>query len=412
MSRINVHYEKQQVGTLAEIPGGIVFEYDRSFVASGHELSPLNLPLGPGLRFRGSSPSPRLPGLFEDSVPDAWGRRVMLEWFRREGVAEHAVTPLAMLAYVGSHGMGALTYEPAREVGTEGGRVSLAGLHDAVLKAGETGEIDLNVLAAVGSSAGGARPKALVALPLDRFGPTLAGAGDVPSTHEAWLVKFDLSRDGTAGPLEEAYAQMARAAGIDVPETRLLETRRGETVRRHFAVKRFDRQGATRIHHHTLAALCQVGGGDLNYETLLRVTRQLTQDEGEVWRAFRRAAFNVLASNRDDHGKNHGFLYRNREWKLGPAYDLTFVSPSQQPERGLALLGERSAPDQTHLLKLAETEVLDRRRALEVIDEVRAAVSRWREFADRAGVPAVTAADVEQVLLHPPWERAGASMRI
>jgi serine/threonine-protein kinase HipA len=195
---------------------------------------------------------------------------------------------------------------------------------------------------------------------------------------------------------------MARAAGVEMPETRLLETRQADVVRRHFAVKRFDRSGNERIHHHTLAALCQVGGGDLNYETLLRVTRRLTRDEREVWHAFRRAVFNVLASNRDDHGKNHGFLYRNREWKLGPAYDLTFSSPQQLPERGLAIGGERRIETERHLIELGESEALDRRTVRSMIEEVRSAISRWRVFAEQAQVPPIKAAEVSSVLQSHP----------
>lgn len=177
-----------------------------------------------------------------------------------------------------------------------------------------------------------------------------------------------------------------------------LESRHGEILHRHFAVKRFDRDGGARIHHHTLAALSHIPGCDLNYETLLRVTRRITRDEREVWRAYRRAVFNVLASNRDDHGKNHGFLYRDREWRLGPAYDLTFRSPRQLPERGMAICGERSAVGQSHLLRLVESEALDRRVALAVIDEVRAAIALWSKFAEQAQVPAALAEQVASVL--------------
>jgi len=408
MNRLTVRYLGQKVGTLADPAGEIVFEYEPAFVTSGHELSPFTLPLRPGVQTRGGG---RLPGLFDDSVPDAWGRRVMLEWFRQQGTAESSVTPLAMLAFVGAHGMGALTYEPARETKEHPWTtVSLDALQAAAERAEQAGEIDLNLLAAVGSSAGGARPKALIALPRKGSGRTLAGAGEVPTTHDAWLVKFDTSPDGTHGPMEQAYALMARAAGVEMPETRLLETRHGHKVRRHFAAKRFDREGADRIHHHTLAAMLQVGGGDLNYETFLRVVRRLTQDEGEVWRAFRRAAFNTLASNRDDHGKNHGFLYRDRQWQLGPAYDLTFSSAQQLPERGMAILGERRAVGVEHLLQLADNEGLDRKVATSVIDQVRAAVSRWREFTNQAQVPALKAAEVGQVLSAGPRQRLGPSI--
>ena len=396
MNQLTVSYLGQKVGALGSMPAGVVFEYNPAFIATGLELSPLNLPLRAGVQMREGG---RLPGLFEDSLPDAWGLRVMREWLRQNEVPGHTITPLTLLAYVGDRAMGALTYEPATTIaGGDALAVSLAKIHDAVIAAGQAGEIDLAELAAVGSSAGGARPKALIALPREKSGRLLAGAGAIPATHEAWLVKFDLSGDGTGGPMEEAYARMARAAGIDLPETRLLETKRGKNVRRHFAVKRFDRNGPLRLHHHTLSAMCQVGGGDLSYETLLRVTRRLTHDETEVWRAYRQAAFNVLAHNRDDHGKNHGFIYRDRKWGLGPAYDLTFVSPALQPERGMSLAGERRGADQSHLHQLAESEALDRRQANAVIDEVRAAVNRWRKFAAEAEVPAFKAAEVQRLL--------------
>ncbi len=408
MSPLTVKYLGQKVGRLAETAAGIVFEYDPAFIATGHELSPFNLPLRSGVQVRGGD---KLPGLFDDSLPDAWGRRVMLEWFRQQGTAGHDVTPLAMLAFVGAHGMGALTYEPARDaVEHPWSTVSLDALQAAALRAEQAGEIDLNLLAEVGSSAGGARPKALIALPRKGTGRTLAGAGEVPTTHDAWLVKFDTSPDGTHGPMEEAYAQMARAGGVEMPETRLLETKVDGRVRRHFAVKRFDREGADRIHHHTLAAMLHMGGGDLNYETFLRVSRRLTQDEGEVWRAFRRAVFNVLASNRDDHGKNHGFLYRDRKWQVGPAYDLTFSSVQQLPERGMAILGERRATGLEHLLRLAENEGLARRSAEDIIAQVRASVARWREFADQAQVPTIKAAEVSHALTSAPRQHQGPSV--
>ena len=408
MSPLTVRYLRQKVGRLAETAAGLVFEYDPAFIATGHELSPFNLPLRPGVHTRDGG---KLPGLFDDSLPDAWGRRVMLEWFRRQGTAGHDVTPLAMLAYVGAHGMGALTYEPARDAPEQLWRsVSLDALQAAALRAEQAGEIDLNLLAEVGSSAGGARPKALIALPRQGTGRTLAGAGEVPTTHDAWLVKFDTSPDNSHGPMEEAYALMARAAGVEMPETRLLETKLDRQVQRHFAVKRFDRESAERIHHHTLAAMLHVGGGDLNYETFLRVARRLTQDEGEVWRAFRRAVFNALASNRDDHGKNHGFLYRDRKWQVGPAYDLTFSSAQQLPERGMAMLGERRAVGADHLLRLAENEGLARRSAEGIVEQVRASVARWREFADQAQVPILQAAEVSHALTSAPRQRHGPSV--
>ena len=207
MKTISVGYDGTLVGTLMETGGRIVFEYDPLFISSGHELSPLNLPLGPGLRARGLTATARLPGLFEDSLPDQWGERLMHEWFRQRGHATHDVTPLMMLAYVGRRGMGALVYEPEIEGSSGSDRVNLDDLHEAAIQVEQVGAIDLDVLAAVGSSAGGARPKVLIVLPCDPAGAMLAGVGEIPANYEAYLVKLDTSRDGFAGPLEEAYVQ-------------------------------------------------------------------------------------------------------------------------------------------------------------------------------------------------------------
>jgi len=401
MIALSVNYLGAKVGTLAETRQGIVFEFDPVFLVSGHDLSPLNLPLRTGIHQRDGFGSTRLLGLFEDSLPDRWGTRIMTEWFRKHGVPEHSVTPLAQLGYVGSRGMGALSYEPAQEIlefSHAREHFPLNQIFEASEQVEDGGPIDLNVLAQVGSPAGGARSKALIAIPTHSGYPIVAGDSTLPPGYEAWLVKFSGHRDPSAGVIEHAYALMARAAGIDIPETRLLRTERDGLLSQHFAVKRFDRNGNQRIHHHTLGGMTHTMGGDLSYETLLRATRRVTHDETEVWKAFRRAAFNVLASNRDDHGKNHGFIYDNRQWKLGPAYDLTFASERMLAERGMSIAGERRTAGIAELGKLAATEALDRHQANEIIEQTRHAVSKWREFASAAGVPEIKAAEVESAL--------------
>ncbi|MFA5262445.1 MAG: type II toxin-antitoxin system HipA family toxin [Opitutaceae bacterium] len=395
---ITVYFNETKVGVLIEARGGIFFEYDPGFIDLGIELSPLNLPLGSGLRSRAGVPEMRLPGLFEDSLPDRWGHRIMAEWFLRRGTKEHQVSPLMMLSYVGDHGMGALRYEPALLTETLG-EVSLQAVHAAAMEAEQTGKIDLNALAEVGSSAGGARPKALIGLPDEGEGPVLAGTRALPRGYSGWLVKFDTGSVPGMGAMEEAYARMARAAGIEVPETRLIETLSQEGPgRRHFAVRRFDRIGNERVHYHSLSGLCHLGGGDFDYQLFLRVVRRIARDEREVWKAYRRAVFNVLASNRDDHGKNQGFLMHGKDWKLSPVFDLTFMSPRTLPERGMALCGERRAAGLEHLKLLAQREGLETKRALEIIDEVKSAIELWPDFADRCEVPQALASGIATVL--------------
>ena len=398
MSRIVVHYGQDRVGTLVEARGGTFFEYDAAFLGTGHDLSPLTLPLGPGLRRRKDGPPNSLPGLFEDSLPDQWGRRVMAGWFRKKGIPEHAVTSLMMLGYLGSRAMGALTYLPETDVEPAPENVDLSAVYSAVEQMELDGPVDLTQLAELGTSAGGARPKALIGLAASGGPVVAAGTGLLPAGYEAWLVKFDTSPGGVAGPMEEAYARMARVAGLDVPPTRLLPTAAGGCHRLNFAVRRFDRNGRERLHHHTLSGLAEIGPGDFDYSLFLRITRRLTRNEEQVWKAYRRAVFNVLASNRDDHGKNQGFLYRAGQWTLSPAYDLTFASPRRMPERGMAVAGERAAAGPAELAKLAAGEGLDRARAQQIVDEVREAVSHWREHADAAQLAALPAAEIEAVL--------------
>ncbi|OAM90838.1 hypothetical protein AW736_05905 [Termitidicoccus mucosus] len=153
-----------------------------------------------------------------------------------------------------------------------------------------------------------------------------------------------------------------------------------------------------RVHHHTLAGMCQIMGGDLDYSTLLRVTRRVTGNEREVWRAFQRAVFNVLASNRDDHGKNHGFLYLDGQWSVGPAYDLTFSNASVLPERGMIVLGERMRVDEKDLVRLAANEALEWRKAGEIIDETHRALSQWDDIAASVAVPEHRTIEIKRLL--------------
>ena len=398
MNKVDVSYRGQPLGTLAVVRGGIFFEYAPAFLATGHELSPLALPLGSGVRARDTAPTLRLHGLFEDSLPDSWGTRVMDDWFRQQGVAPHRVDPLMRLSFIGRRGFGALEYAPAQPV--EAARGTLDTIYAASAQMAAGASTDLALLAEVGTSPGGARPKA--ALWFDAELRALAHDGDAAHPH-AWLVKFDTTAEHTLGRVEYAYALLARAAGLEMPETRLLTTEHADGPRAHFAVRRFDRIGAERVHYHSLSGLCQMPGGDLDYQTLLRVARRITRDHGEVRKAFRRAVFNVLASNRDDHGKNHGFLYDDaqRQWRLSPAFDLTFVGAGQLRERGMAVLGERSRVGVPHLEQLAADEGIERADCRAVLDEVCTALARWPEFAAAAGLPERETSEIGAALQVP-----------
>jgi serine/threonine-protein kinase HipA len=301
------------------------------------------------------------------------------------GMSGGSLTPLDRLAVVGARAMGALVYEP--EIALDDPAIvklsELAGQADLVLR--EAGGADLERLIAVGGSPKGARPKVLIQLAPN--GDVHFGAKAIQPGFTAWLVKFPARDDDPhSASLEHAYSLMAKAAGIDVPRTRLL----GKTTRSpgYFAIERFDRDGTTRIHAHTLGGLLQLphGYAALDYRDLLKVTRDLTRNEAAVAEMFRRACFNVFAHNRDDHSRNFAFLMDEAgTWTPSPAYDLTFAH-GPGGEHTMLVAGEGRAPSVEHLTALAAQGEL--KHGPKIIHEVRAAIARFKHFADKAGVPA------------------------
>ena len=376
---------RTRIGRLALTARRLLFEYDASFLGSGLELSPFRMPLRPGVVVGDPAALDGLMGVFDDSLPDGWGRLLIDRRAAELGISGGALTPLDRLTLVGARSMGALVYEP--EVALDEPTIlqlsQLAQDAEAVIE-GVTGT-DLERLIAVGGSPKGARPKVLVQLASD--GTILSGARTIRPGFTAWLVKFPAREDDRhSGALEHAYFLMAKAAGIDVPRTQVLD----RTTRNpgYFAIERFDRAGTRRIHMHTLGGLLQLPHGypALDYSDLLKVTRKLTRNEAAVTEMFRRACFNVLAHNRDDHSRNFAFLMdEHGTWSPSPAYDLTFSS-GPGGEHTMLIAGEGRAPGREHLATLAER--VDLRRGAGVLDEVRAAIDRFAVHADRAGVPA------------------------
>lgn len=403
VEQLAVFYEpsperRRKIGRLARMRRQILFEYEAEFLGSKLELSPFHLPLRPGVVV-GPPELDGLMGVFDDSLPDGWGRLLIDRRAAELGISGASLTPLDRLTLVGARSIGALVYEP--EVALDDASVvklsQLARDVDLVLR--DASGPDLERLIAVGGSPQGARPKVLVQL--EPGGDIHFGAKTIQPGFTAWIVKFRARQDepGSAA-LEHAYFVMAKAAGIDVPRTRLL----GKTKRSpgYFAIERFDRKGPTRIHAHTLGGLLQLPHGypALDYGDLLKVTRQLTRNEAAVAEMFRRACFNVFAHNRDDHCRNFSFLMDDHgRWAPSPAYDLTFA-PGPGGEHTMLVAGEARAPGATHLAALAARAEL--KRSAGIIDEVRAATSRFQRFADQAGVPARLAKKVADTLARVP----------
>jgi serine/threonine-protein kinase HipA len=389
VERIAVLYEPAQgqrhkVGRLALKKRQILFEYDPTFLERRLELSPYKLPSGPGVRVGDPAVLDGLMGVFDDSLPDGWGKLLIDRRAAELAMSGLSLTPLDRLALVGARSIGALVYEPeiALETPTTVKLSELAKEVETVLE--DASGANLERLIAIGGSPQGARPKVLVQLAPD--GAVHFGAREIMPGFTAWLVKFPSKVDDPHGAsLEHAYFLMAKAAGLIVPRTQLL----GATRRRpgYFAIERFDRRGATRLHSHTLGGLHHLPHGypGLDYRDLLRVTRELTRDESAVTEMFRRACFNVLAHNRDDHSRNFAFLMDDSgAWSPSPAYDLTF-SRGPGGEHTMVVMGEGRAPTETHLLRLAEEAEL--KNARKHLAKVKSAVASFADFAEEAGVP-------------------------
>ena len=388
------------VGRLALKNQQLLFEYDADFLARGLELSPFKLPLAPGVVTGDPTKFDGLMGVFDDSLPDGWGRLLIDRRAAKAGIPPEALSPLDRLLLVGHRAMGALVYEPQVELELPA-VVQLPELEadtQAVLKG--VSAVDLDRLVALGGSPQGARPKVLVQLSTD--GTVVVGDSEPRPGFEAWLVKFR-SRDDDqhAASLEHAYLLMASAAGIEVPASRLL----GRTSRHpgFFAVRRFDRAGKKKLHLHTLAGLLNapLRSSALTYRDVLKTARALTRNEGDVLELFRRACFNVFAHNRDDHARNFAFLMNARgTWRVSPAYDLTYAH-GPGGEHAMLVDTEGANPTRAHLEKLAASVGL--RRTAIVIDEVRAGVSKFHRFADEAGVARSRAREVGRALgVRPP----------
>jgi serine/threonine-protein kinase HipA len=386
--------EHRKVGRLALQNRNILFEYDPAFLISGLEISPLNLPLRSEVFAGDIGLFGGLPGVFHDSVPDGWGRLLLDRALQRHGINPSDLNVLDRLSYVGHGGMGALSYQPER---THDGVISDEPLlldklaeESAIVLAGEDQEVFDDLLQLNGSS-GGARPKVLVQVSGDRT-RIIHGQRELQDDYSHWLIKFGSSQDARdAGAVEFAYSLMARDAGLEIPETHLFRTRKGG---RFFGVRRFDRNGDERIHMHSLGGLIHADHRipSLDYDALLSVTRELTANTRDVEKAYALAAFNVLSHNRDDHAKNFSFLLtRRHEWVLAPAYDLTF-SAGPGGEQSMLVMGEGRNPGVTHLQALGRQHGL--KDAPAILERVQAAVSRWRQHAEDAGVRARTVTEI------------------
>jgi len=385
------------VGRLAMRDRLVLFEFDRQFLANGVEVSPFRLRRQPGLIETRESLFENLPGVFNDSLPDGWGRLLLDREARRNGVPPETLTPIDRLAHVGSDGIGALVYRPEieKEPGEEAIDLDEIAAETLAVLEGESADL-LERLRKLGGSPQGARPKALIQM--DGSGRMSDAQHDRGPGWRHFIVKFPAQADlADIGPVELAYARMAAECGIRVPEVRLLPSQTGPG---YFAAARFDRDGDKRFHVSTAAGLLHADYRmpSLDYVDLAKIAVRLTRDHRQGEQLFRLMAFNVLAHNRDDHAKQFSFLMdRTGAWSVAPAYDLTF-SQGMGGEHTTSVAGEGRAPRREQMMKVADAAGLRPSVADEIVEQIRACVARWSEFAGDAGVTAKTAAMIDGVL--------------
>lgn len=388
------------VGRLAIRNRKIYFEYHGTFIEANLDISPLHLPLKSGVRSFDYNLFEGLPGIFNDSLPDGWGRLLFDRFARSLGIFPSNITPLDRLAHVGLNGLGALVYEPDHSTRENNDDIDLDKLAKQMQEVldGTSGEALQELLALNGSSAG-ARPKALIGLNNDQKN-IIHGIHDLPDGYTPWIVKFNNTQDGAdAGAIEYVYALMAKKAGISMPDIHLFSAQKGAG---YFAVKRFDRNGKQRFHMHTACGLLHSDFRvpSLDYEDLIALTSALTRDAREIEKLYQLAAFNVLAYNRDDHSKNFSFLMDVKgEWKLAPAYDLTFSS-GPRGEQSTMVMGEGQNPSVHHLIKLGYEAKLSKARITEIIDQTQTALASWKVLASEYGVSANNIRLINKYLNH------------
>ncbi len=429
MSRVTeVRLWGRSIGAVSLADGDEVasFEYDPAFIGSGIEIAPLMMPLASRV-YRFSELSRQtfhgLPGLLADSLPDKFGNALIDAWLATQGRKPDSFNALERLCYTGERGMGALEFTPA--IGPQTRQANQIQIDTLVKLASQVLSYRSDLRASfadaekaraladilrVGTSAGGARAKAVIA-----WNPTsnevCSGQVSAGEGFEYWLLKFDgvtgnqdkeLEDPQGFGVIEYAYYLMAKDCGIDISECRLFE----ENGRQHFMTRRFDRLASGEKRH--MQSLCALAHFDFNlagaysYEQALLVIRQLDLPMQAIEEQFRRIVFNIIARNQDDHVKNIAFLMdKSGTWSLSPAFDLTFsFNPVGRwtASHQMMLNGKRDNFTLADFKACAKTAAMKRGRAEAIIQEVQQVVSNWQIYAEDASVPPVWQAQIQNAL--------------
>lgn len=412
-----------------EKSGWASFEYDPAFKRLGWELSPLKMPLSteqriysfPELRKETGSSFDTfkgLPGLLADMLPDRYGNELINLWLAQQGRPENSMNSVEMLCFIGKRGMGALEIEPTilkQNVNTFSVEInSLVEIASKMLSKKEAfvanlkseEEKAMREILKIGTSAGGARPKAVIAYN-EKTGEVRSGQTRAPEGFEHWLLKLDgvsevqLGATHGYGRVEYAYYLMALDCGIEMMPCRLLE----ENGRAHFMTRRFDREGSYTKHH--IQTFCAMKHFDYNrvnsysYEQLFQTMRELKLTYAEAEQMFRRMVFNVIARNCDDHSKNFSFILKQGDrWRLAPAYDLCHAyRPGSEwvSRHALSVNGKRENITREDLIVIGRS--IRNKKAEEIIDQVNDTVHNWNYYADKAGVDKDKKVSIDKTLI-------------
>lgn len=419
------------VGAVAwdDATGIATFEYDPAFKRYGWDLSPLQMPVQssnsgvsfPALRKK-SDPSldtfKGLPGLLADALPDRYGNDLINLWLAQQGRPQNSMNPVEMLCFIGTRGMGALEFEPVTL--QESKRTfsveidNLVEIAQRMLTQREEFETNLQAedeksimeILRIGTSAGGARPKAVIAYN-ETTGEVKSGQTNVPKNFEHWLIKLDgvsdvqLGASKGYGRVEMAYYAMAVACGIEMMPSRLLE----EHGRAHFMTKRFDRESDSSKHH--IQTFCAMKHYDYNsvtsfsYEQLFQTMRELHLPYPDAEQMFRRMVFNVLARNCDDHTKNFAFrLKKGGKWELAPAYDICHAyQPKHRwvSQQALSINGKRTNITREDLMVIGK--LIKNKKASEIINDISEVVNNWKTFADSVNVSPTLRDEIDKTII-------------
>jgi len=420
MNSLRVIYKGHFVGVcdFNSETGKVFFQYSPDFLKSNIELSPLLMPLeNKVFEFDEKQYNPQtfrsLPPMIADSLPDDFGNKMLMQWLVKNNISQNNLNPIEKLCYVGKRGMGALEYEPVFEqkmVNSDINIVDLLEVANAVYFQKENETVPLNdyhqslsTLLRIGSSVGGARAKALIAI---NENTQEIKAGDImqEGDFKYYLIKFDGLKDGREiepngyGILEYIYHKMAVDSGIEMTNCKLLT----ENGRSHFLTERFDRKTGKKIHIQTLCAMAGVDFRQPNlidYKDIFSILNLLRMDYQAKEQLFRRMVFNVLAFNHDDHTKNFSFMYENGEWKLTPAYDLIFAYNPESywlKNHNINVNGKSNNITQEDFLSIGEKFGI--KKAEKTISHIKEIIHNFGDYADKYQYPAAKAEYINGIL--------------